>query len=315
MAKSSRGKRGVIGMIGLGLMGRAFSGNLLADGHAVAGTDPAPAARNKFKKMGGIAAMSPREVAEAAGVIFISVPNSKIALACAKGPDGFLAARRPPRLVIDTTTADPEDAKRMETLCRKKGVPFLEARVSGSSAFVAKRQGLFLAGGGAKACRLGKALLGRLLSDQVHCGPVGSASVIKIIINYLASMERCAIAESLRLGERCGIPGALLLGAITRSASDSRQVRNRGPRMIARRFRNPASTMAVITKDIRLGLLLARRTRSEVPVGKASLPLFEEAERSGYGPLDSGAVFQVYLDREKRGRERKRKRASRRRRA
>ncbi|MEK6709872.1 MAG: NAD(P)-dependent oxidoreductase [Nitrospinota bacterium] len=313
MAKSSRGKRETIGMIGLGLMGRAFSGSLLADGHAVAGTDPSPSARAKFKKMGGVLAASPREVAEAASAVFLSVPNSKIALACAEGPGGFLAARKLPRLVIDTTTADPEDAKRMEALCRKKGVPFLEARVSGGSASVAQRQGLFLAGGGAKARRLGKALLGRLLSDQVHCGPVGSASVIKIIINYLASMERCAIAESLRLGERCGIPGRLLLDAITRSASDSRQVRNRGPRMIARRFRNPASTMAVITKDIRLGLLLARRTGSLAPVGRASLPFFQEALRSGYARWDSSAVFQVYLDREKRGRGKKRKKAGRRR--
>jgi 3-hydroxyisobutyrate dehydrogenase-like beta-hydroxyacid dehydrogenase len=201
--------------------------------------------------------------------------------------------------VVDTTTADPEDAKRLEALCREKGVPFLEARVSGHSENVAKRLGLFLAGGDAKAYRLAKPLLGRLLSDQIHCGPVGAGSVIKIIINYLASMERCAIAESLRLGERCGIDGSLLLDAITRSASDSRQVRNRGPRMLARHFRQPVSSMAVITKDIRLGLLLASRTRSLVPVGKASLPLYEAAERSGYGPLDSAAVFQVYLDREK----------------
>ena len=308
MAKSSRGKRETIGMIGLGLMGRAFSGSLMADGHTVVGTDPAPAARGKFKKMGGIATMSPREVAEAARVVFISVPNSKIALACAQGPDGFLAARRPPRLVIDTTTADPEDAKRMETLCRRKGTLFLEARVSGHSANVEKRLGLFLAGGEARACRAGRALLGRLLSDQIYCGPAGSASIVKIIINYLASMERCAIAESLRLGERCGIEGALLLDAITRSASDSRQVRNRGPRMIARHFRQPVSSMAVITKDIRLGLLLAARTKSQAPVGKASLPLFEEAERSGYGPLDSAAVFQVYLDREKKRGKRGRRR-------
>jgi len=299
MAKRAA-KRGTVGMVGLGLMGRAFSGSLLADGHAVVGTDPSPAARAKFKKMGGIATDSPREVAEAASTVFISVPNSKIALACLEGKDGLLAARKLPRLILDTTTADPEDAKRMEALCKRKGAPFLEARVSGSSAMVAQRQGLFVAGGDAKAYRLAKPLLGRLLSDQVHTGAVGTASVIKIIINYLASMERCAIAESLRLGERCGIGGKRLLDAITRSASDSRQVRNRGPRMLARRFTRPASTMAVITKDIRLGLLLAARTRSEAPIGKASLPLFEEAERSGYGPLDSGAVFQVYLDREKR---------------
>ena len=84
--------RETIGFIGLGLMGRAFSRNLIEDGYRLVGADPVAAAREAFEDMGGAALASPREVAEAADFVFISVPNSKISLECARGENGYLTA-------------------------------------------------------------------------------------------------------------------------------------------------------------------------------------------------------------------------------
>ena len=81
-----------IGFIGLGLMGRAFSRNLIEDGYRLVGTDPVPAAQEEFKALGGAPLSSPKDVAEAADFVFISVPNSKISLECARGTDGYLSA-------------------------------------------------------------------------------------------------------------------------------------------------------------------------------------------------------------------------------
>ena len=74
-----------IGFIGLGLMGQAFSKNLIADGHRLVGTDLQARAMRKFKRLGGEALQTPRAVAEAAEVVFISVPDSKISLQTARG--------------------------------------------------------------------------------------------------------------------------------------------------------------------------------------------------------------------------------------
>ena len=108
-----------IGFIGLGLMGRAFSKNLIEDGYRLVGTDPVPAAQDEFKNLGGVVLPSPKDVAEAADFVFISVPNSKISLECATGSDGYLAANpaKKPKTVIDTTTSDPEDTREMARLC------------------------------------------------------------------------------------------------------------------------------------------------------------------------------------------------------
>ena len=117
MKRTSKNK--MIGLIGLGLMGQAFSRNFIEDGYAVVGTDPLKTARNKLKRLGGSPLSSPREVAEEADVVFISVPNSKIALQTARGKDGHLAfaAGRAPEVVIDTTTSDPEDSKKHAKMC------------------------------------------------------------------------------------------------------------------------------------------------------------------------------------------------------
>jgi len=304
MAKRAKPKRETVGIVGLGLMGRAFAGSLLADGHPVVGTDPDPAARAKFKRMGGSLLASPREVAEAAGVVLLSLPNSKVSIAAAGGREGFLACapRRRPRAVVDTTTADPEDARKLARLCRRRGVDFADACVSGHSENVRNRVGLFLVGGEARVHRKVKGLLARLLSDQIHCGPAGMGATMKVIINYLTCMQRCAIAETLRLGLRAGVKGPLLIDALSRSAADSRQLRNRGPKMIRRAFKRPVSTIDTLAKDIGLGLKLAARARALTPVGSASAPIYKQAVRSGYGPLDSAAVYRVFEDREQKKR-------------
>ncbi len=304
MAKRTAKKKR-IGFIGLGLMGSAFSRNLIADGHDLLGTDPSPAARARFRKMGGRVLASPRETAEEADVLFISVPNSKISHQPARGREGFLAFAegRAPEAVVETTTVDPEEARKLDRMCRRKKVPFLEACVSGNSRNVEERKGLFLVGGEEKTYRRLAPLFGRMLSDQAYCGRAGAGATLKVVINYLACLERCAISEALRLGLRAGVAGDLLLDVLQRSAADSRQLRNRGPRMLKRRYTRPESTLNVLLKDIRLGAGLARRVGAITPIGRASLPLFEEARRSGYGEMDSAAVYQALVDREgRRGR-------------
>ncbi len=294
-------KKWRIGFVGLGQMGIVFTRNLLRDGFTVSGTDPVEAARKRFKRAGGIPLAAPREVAESSELLFLSLPNSKISLKAARGKNGFLAfsSGKAPKAVIDTTTADPEDARRLEKLCRAKGVDFLDGCVSGNSRNVADKKGLFLVGGSQKVYRKLAPLFGRMLSDHVYCGPTGMGATLKVVINYLACMERCAIAESLRVGIRAGVPGERLLDILQRSAVNSHQLRVRGPRMVRRRYSDPDSSLDILMKDMRLGLLLAKRAGAHTPLGRASLPIYKEAVRAGHGPLDSAVVCQVFEDKER----------------
>ncbi|MDA1000687.1 MAG: NAD-binding protein, partial [bacterium] len=199
-------------------------------------------------------------------------------------------------------TADPSDTKRLAALCKAKRVPFLDACVSGHSRNVADRVGLFVIGGSKAHYQKVTPLLDRLLSDHIHCGGTAAGATVKILINYLACLQRCSLAETFRMGLRAGVKGDLLVDALKRSAADSRQLRNRGEIMIKRRYGNPVSTLDVLLKDIGLGKKLADKVGALTPIGGASLPIFREAHRSGYGELDSAVVYQVFEDREKKKR-------------
>lgn len=306
MAKRAR-KKPIIGFIGLGLMGQAFSKNLIEDGHRVIGTDPVRKAAAKLKKIGGEPFATPREVSEEADYVFISVPNSKISIQTSKGKDGFLAFAKgkAPALICDTTTADPEDSRRLAAMCKKKGVDYIDGCISGHSENVENRVGLIIAGGPERAYKKIAPIFKKLLDDQLYCGPSGQGAAMKVLINYLTCLQRCAIAETLRVGLRSGVKGDILFDALRRSAADSRQLRNRGERMLKSRFTKPVSTVTVLHKDIKLGMMLAKRSGSIAPLGEASLPFYEEALASGYGELDSAVVYKVYEDREKKKKKRR----------
>jgi len=299
MAESLKGKK--IGFIGLGLMGRAFSRNLIGDGYTVVGTDPVPAAGRKFKKLGGTLVSSPKILAEEVDIVFISVPNSKISLRAARGKDGYLAFSSgcAPELVIDTTTADPEDSRKHAQLCKKKKIPYLDGCVSGNSGYVTKRDGLFLVGGDKKAYQKIERLLGEMLSDQIYCGPSGSGAEMKVTVNYLTTMGRCVISEVLRVGLRCGFSKNFLLDTLSRSRVGRwAQFQTQAPAMVHQKFNKPMSTLDVQMKDIQLGVKMAKRIGAVSPVGKACIPLYKEGIKAGYGELDGISVYLAYLDRE-----------------
>ena len=89
-----------------------------------------------------------------------------------------------------------------------------------------------------------------------------------------------------------------MLDAFMRSAADSRQLRNRGPRMISGDFSNPVSTLDVLTKDIKLGLALGESVSANMPLGELCAPFFTEGQELGFGALDSAAIYKVFEARE-----------------
>ena len=164
---------------------------------------------------------------------------------------------------------------------------------------VTERRGLFIVGGNEKAYRQVTPLLKRMLSDHLYAGPSGSGATLKVIINYLTTLERCMNAEALRLGLRSGIQPEMLLDALQRSSARNSQLENRGHRMIHRKFAGTTGTLAITRKDLALGLKLGSRSGALTPFGKMSEKVVEEAIASGYIHKDASVLYQVFLDREK----------------
>ena len=136
-----------VGMVGIGLVGTALAENLLASGFEVIGFARREAKRAELVRLGGRVALSLGEVAQAADRVILSLPDSSVVEEVVLGQEGLLMAGAGIRVIIDTTTGEPE---RTEVLARRllnQGIRFLDAPISGSSEQIRKREGVILIGG------------------------------------------------------------------------------------------------------------------------------------------------------------------------
>lgn len=120
-----------IGLIGLGLIGSAVAERLLAAGHTVIGFDVDEKARLKLSQQGGVRTATAAEVAEEADLVWLALPNDTVSREVLSQIDGSL---RSGHIIADLGTGDPRTAETVAETLRHRGVTFLDATISGSSA-------------------------------------------------------------------------------------------------------------------------------------------------------------------------------------
>ena len=134
-----------VGLVGIGLVGTALAERLLAAGSGVIGADIVPEKRDHLVGLGGKAAQSARNVGERCDRVVLSLMTSAIVREVV---DELLSAADPPSLIIDTTTGEPEATAQLASDLAGRGVGYVDATISGSSAQVRAGEALFTVGGG-----------------------------------------------------------------------------------------------------------------------------------------------------------------------
>jgi 3-hydroxyisobutyrate dehydrogenase-like beta-hydroxyacid dehydrogenase len=290
---------GPVGLVGIGLVGSALAEHLLARGFAVVGCDLDADRRAWLESRGGQAVAAPAAVAEHSCRVVLSLPTTAAVIAVAEGPRGLLAAPRPPRTVIDTTTGDPEETERLALRLAARGVQFIEATISGSSRQVRDRQALFLTAGDREAVTQAADLLDALTDRRLYLGPSGSASRAKLASNLVLGLNRLALAEGLAFAECLGLDLAAFLEVLRASPAYSAAVDTKGARMVAGDFA-PESRVRQHRKDLQLILDYASRCGQELPLAGVHAEVLDRLADHGDGDLDTSAVIRE-LRRRRRG--------------
>lgn len=276
----------VVAMVGLGLMGTAMATRLLAAGWRVHVWNRTPSRAAPLLELG--ATWSDRPLSAAPRVV-VSLFDSR---AVAEVMDAMLPDASPGLLVIDTTTGDPGETSALAARLSASGLRYMDAPVSGSSAQALRGEALVMAGGSqddfASCSDLWSALGGR----AVHCGPVGSASRMKLVTNLVLGLNRAALAEGLAFAESQGVDPAAALAVLRESMAYSRAVDAKGLKMVRRDFA-PQARLSQHLKDVRILLALARGAGQQLPLSEMHQALMERGEAMGLGDLDNSAVLEV----------------------
>ena len=279
-----------VGLVGVGLLGGAVAARLRAKGHEVVGYDVLPEKIQQLVALGGRGASSAAAVARDAEAVCTLLPSLASVEEAILGADGIAAGARAGQTIIQMSTISPELTRRLAGEVSNRGLSFLDCPVSGTSAMVARGDGLIFVGGERPLYQRWRPVLETILPRVVYVGAAGQAMVLKLVANLLVALNSAAAAEALLLAERAGLDPALVLAALTGSAASSRMLEVRGPMIIRREF--PAQMkLELFMKDLALITEAGEQVGAPLPLTRVAQQLYNAAQATGHGGDDLAVVI------------------------
>ncbi len=282
-----------IGIVGLGLVGRAMAARLIASGHRVYGYDIAPGACTAASALGVVVLDDAAAVARAAGLVLLSLMSSEDRRTLCWGPQHLAAALAPGGVVLDTTTADPADTVEDAARLSAQGVRLIDVCLSGSSEVIAAGQALALVGGPDSTADYAWAVT-PFTKKLFYFGAPGAGNRAKLIVNLVFGLNRLVLAEALGLARAGGFDLTTILELLRAGETYSVAMDTKGPRMIAGAYEPAVARLAQHAKDVRLIRDYARGVGSPVPVSDLHSQLIDALVARGHGDLDNAAIFKAY---------------------
>jgi 3-hydroxyisobutyrate dehydrogenase-like beta-hydroxyacid dehydrogenase len=281
-----------VGFIGLGVMGGRMASNLQAAGHALVVHDVRREAAAPHLAAGAAWKDSPRAVAEAAEVVFTSLPGPPEVEQVALGPDGLLEGVRAGSVLFDLSTNAPALVRRLHGLFKARGAHVLDAPVSGGPVGARTRRLAIWVGGERALFERYRAVLEAMGDQPYYVGPIGAGAVAKLVHNCASFTIRTVLAEVFSMGVKAGVAPDLLWQAVRQGASGRRRTFDLlADKFLPGDFEPPSFALRLGHKDVSLATALGRE--HGVPMRLANLALEEitEALNRGWGDRDSSSFM------------------------
>ena len=207
-----------VGFIGLGAMGSRMATRLLAAHHDVVVYNRTPERTRPLEQGGAKVAVTAKQLAAGVDIVFSSVTNDAALEQVMFGPDGALAGTPSGAVVIEMSTVNPRSSRRLHEAARSKGVPVLDAPVSGSTLQAEQGQLVIFVGGEEAVYQKCQSILAVLGSKTFYLGPSGSGTTMKLCVNTLLGLGVQALAEAIALGVKAGLPRERFLQVLGETA-------------------------------------------------------------------------------------------------
>lgn len=280
-----------IGFVGLGHMGGNMAARFLAAGYPVYGEDRHPDSTQGLVHDGVRWCETPREVAEAAEIVFTSLPDDGVLELVASGDDGILAGLAAGKIWVDMSTVSPRASRKLAERVHARGATLLDAPVSGSVPQVQAGTLTIMVGGDEEAYARVEPLL-RELGMPIHIGENGQGLVLKLAINISLAVQMLAFAEGLLLADHAGIDRKLAIDVMTQSPIGSPMLKARAA-LVLDLPDDAWFDVRLMQKDIVLALDAARELHVPLPSAAAADELLTVARALGYERRDLAALFKV----------------------
>ena len=285
----------MIGLVGLGAMGRGVADNLLAKGFAVAGFDVNPAALHWLRERGGEVPDDAAELAARADIVVSFVVDDKQTEEVLFGGFGLARALRKGSILVACSTMPPSYVRTLGTRLGELGIHLLDAPVTGGMVGAQKGTLTVMVGGPAAALERARPVLSTFGARIFHLGEQnGAGAQMKVINQLLCGVHIVAAAEGLALAQKHGLPLETTLEILRSGSASSWMLGDRGPRMARGAFDEVTSAVDIFVKDMGLVVDAARESRVAAPLAHMAFLSFLAASGKGWGMQDDSAVMRNY---------------------
>lgn len=266
------------GFIGLGNVGGKLAGSLLRNGVDLTVRDLDAAVAQPFLDAGAKWADSPAEMARNVDVLITCLPSPAASAAVMEAPDGALAGLGPGKLWAEMSTTDRDEVVRLGERVRAAGAEPVDCPVSGGCHRAATGNIAIFAGCERSTFETMLPLLTIMGRRILHTGELGSASVLKVVTNYLATANLLSLCEALVTARVAGMDLNTTYEAIRISSGNS-FVHETESQVILNGSRDISFTMDLVSKDIGLLLGIAGRAGLTLELAPVIQQIFGEGQR------------------------------------
>ena len=270
-----------IGFIGLGNVGGKLAGSLLRNGFDLTVRDLDRDLAQPFLDDGATWAESPKEMAEAVDMIITCLPSPAASAAVMEAEDGILAGLGEGKIWLEMSTTDEAEVKRLAEKVIATGATPMDTPVSGGCHRAATGNIAIFAGGERAAFERALPALSAMGRRILHTGPLGSASVLKVVTNYLASVHLVSLGEAMMTAAKAGMDMSTTFEAIRISSGNS-FVHETESQVILNGSYNINFTMDLVIKDMTLFQSVAERAGVPLEISPKVLDIFKQGQEK-YG--------------------------------
>ena len=278
-----------IGFIGLGIMGKPMSRNLLKAGHSLVVYDVVAGPVAELTEAGAVRGESARDAAAKSDVTITMLPDGPDVEAAVLGPVGVLEGARRGSIIVDMSSINPTVSQKVGAACALKGVEFLDAPVSGGEPKAMDGTLAIMVGGKEEVFNEVLPILQKMGSSVTLTGPVGAGNVTKLANQIMVACNIAAMGEALVLATRAGLDPEVVFNAVKGGLAGSTVLNAKAPMVIGRNFK-PGFRIKLHQKDLRNALLAAESMKVSLPFTALVQQMLMSLMNSGKGELDHSAI-------------------------
>lgn len=282
-----------IGFIGLGIMGKPMSKNLLKAGYELTVMDRNQEAVGDLVAAGAVSAATPKDVAAQSDIVITMLPNSPHVKEVVLGASGIIEGAKQGTIVIDMSSIAPLVSREVGAQLAEKGVAFLDAPVSGGepkaidgtlSVMVGGNQAIF-----DKCYPVMKAMAGSV----VLTGDIGAGNVTKLANQIIVAINIAAMSEALVLASKAGVEPELVYKAIRGGLAGSTVLEAKAPLVMDRKF-EPGFRINLHIKDLNNVLETSHEMGVPLPLTASVMEMMQALRVDGMGDADHGSLIRYY---------------------